>query len=138
MRLSLAKAFLRPHRSNPNLHIMLNSTVTKILLDTEGPEKRASAVEFIYKGQKFTIHASKEIILSAGAVQTPQLLLLSGIGDRNTLETVGIEQVTLERCCFCVFLIAIRCTSCRRWEKACRITCPLNWSPPSTKLALTS
>ncbi|XP_019767992.2 glucose dehydrogenase [FAD, quinone] [Dendroctonus ponderosae] len=93
MRLSLAKAFLRPHRSNPNLHIMLNSTATKILLHAQGASKRASAVEFAYKGQMFTVRASKEIILSAGAVQTPQLLLLSGIGDKETLDAVGIEQV---------------------------------------------
>ncbi|XP_030758496.1 glucose dehydrogenase [FAD, quinone]-like [Sitophilus oryzae] len=93
VRLSLAKAFVRPHKDNPNFHVMLNSTVTKIIISEINGTKRASAVEFVYGGQKFTVNVSKEVILSAGAIATPQILLLSGIGDKAVLDEVGIEQV---------------------------------------------
>jgi choline dehydrogenase len=76
-----------------NFDVMINSTVTKILVSGEGTDKRATGVQFIYNGTTYTVNATKEVILAAGAVATPQLLLVSGIGDKEVLDAVGIEQV---------------------------------------------
>ncbi|KAL1502063.1 hypothetical protein ABEB36_007264 [Hypothenemus hampei] len=94
VRLSLAKAFVRPQKNNPNFHVMLNSTATKILVQTDASGiKRAYGVEFMYNGHIYQVNVIKEVIVSAGAVQTPQILLLSGIGDKNQLQSVGIQQI---------------------------------------------
>ncbi|XP_074026207.1 glucose dehydrogenase [FAD, quinone] [Leptinotarsa decemlineata] len=90
VRLSAAKAFLRPQRNNPKLHVMLNSTVTKILINKE---KTAVGVEFVYRNRTYSVRATKEIILSAGTMNTPQLLLLSGVGPKDVLDRVGIPQL---------------------------------------------
>ncbi|XP_030758501.1 glucose dehydrogenase [FAD, quinone]-like [Sitophilus oryzae] len=92
-RLSLSKAFVRPHKNDPNFHVMLNSTVTKIIIGEVNGTKRATAVEFVYNNHTYTVNVSKEVILAAGAINTPQILLLSGIGDKDVLDEVGIEQV---------------------------------------------
>ncbi|XP_074028141.1 glucose dehydrogenase [FAD, quinone] [Leptinotarsa decemlineata] len=80
-------SFLFPILSRPNLKILLNSYVTKILIDKN---KRAYGVVFTHEHKVYVVKASKEIILSAGAFQTPQILMLSGIGPRNHLETLDI------------------------------------------------
>ncbi|KAB0802554.1 hypothetical protein PPYR_04740 [Photinus pyralis] len=92
-RLSTAKAYLRPARSRPNLHIMLNSTATKIEFASDNRQKRVSAVQFFYNNKLFTVRVRREAILSAGAVNSPHLLLLSGVGPISELERVGIKQV---------------------------------------------
>ncbi|KAM3963791.1 glucose dehydrogenase [FAD, quinone]-like [Aphomia sociella] len=90
-RCSTAKAFLRPVRLRRNLHIALFSHATKILIDRE--TKRAYGVEFFRNGKMQVVYAKKEVILSAGAIASPQLLLLSGIGPENHLREVGIEVI---------------------------------------------
>lgn len=90
-RCSAAKAFLRPVRLRQNLHIALFSHVTKVLV--EKSTKRAYGVEFIRDGNKQVVYATKEVILSAGAIGSPQLLMLSGIGPKEHLEEVGIDVV---------------------------------------------
>lgn len=92
-RLSSARAFLRPQRKNRNLHIMLNSTVTKILFKVNGRDKRASGIDLLYRNRKYTVKTSKEVIVSAGAVDSPKVLLLSGIGPSAELQRVGVPQV---------------------------------------------
>ncbi|KAJ3656414.1 hypothetical protein Zmor_015494 [Zophobas morio] len=72
---------------------MLNSTATKVLLETTGDQKTISAVEFIYNDTTFTVQVNREAIVSGGSINSPQLLLLSGIGPKNELDKVGIEQV---------------------------------------------
>ena len=89
--MSTARAFLRPVRNRPNLHIMLNATVTKVLVNPI--TKAAEGVEFIRKGSKQTARASKEVILAAGAINSPQLLLLSGIGPKEDLAKLQIPLV---------------------------------------------
>lgn len=93
VRLSLAKAFVRPQRNNQNFHVMLNSTATKIVINHHNQVKFASAIEFMYNGRRHIVKVLKEVIVSAGAIQSPQLLLLSGIGDKETLRAAGIDQV---------------------------------------------
>ncbi|GJQ80215.1 hypothetical protein Trydic_g23790 [Trypoxylus dichotomus] len=92
-RLSSARAYIRPHRKNPNFHVMLNSTVTRIIVERKDGKKVASGVEFLHKNKKYYVRARKEVILAAGTVNSPQLLLLSGIGPKEELDRVGIAQV---------------------------------------------
>lgn len=86
VRSDAARAYYWPFStSRKNLHLSLNSTVTKILWKSpSGPEQEvvASAVEVVAaNGTKITFNASREIVLSAGALRTPSLLELSGIGN---------------------------------------------------------
>lgn len=80
-RQSTAAAFLKPVLNRTNLEVYTNSQVTKIVVENE----RAVAVEYIRNGKKERINVSKEIILCAGTFQSPHILMLSGIGDRNEL-----------------------------------------------------
>jgi choline dehydrogenase len=61
--------------------------VTKVLIDKR--RKRALGVEYFKDGEYRTIRVRKEVIVSAGAVQSPQILMLSGIGPKNHLKSVG-------------------------------------------------
>ncbi|XP_046963834.1 glucose dehydrogenase [FAD, quinone] [Vanessa cardui] len=90
-RCSAAKAFLRPVRLRQNLHVSLFSHVTKVLIDRDS--KRAYGVEFIRDTTKQVIYAKREVILAAGAIASPQLLMLSGVGPAKHLEEVGIDVV---------------------------------------------
>ncbi|CAH1111729.1 unnamed protein product [Psylliodes chrysocephalus] len=90
-RMSTAKAFLRPFKNRQNLHILLNSTVTKVLINTT--TKQAYGVEVLREGKKSTIYAIKEVILSGGAINSPQILLLSGIGPSEELKKVKIPVI---------------------------------------------
>ncbi|KAM3963992.1 glucose dehydrogenase [FAD, quinone] [Aphomia sociella] len=90
LRCSTAKAFLRPAGKRPNLHVSVHSLVEKVLIDEH---KKAYGVQFMKHGQQRIVKASKEVILSTGAIQTPQLLMLSGIGDANHLKELGIYPI---------------------------------------------
>ncbi|RAP41126.1 glucose-methanol-choline oxidoreductase [Rhodovulum viride] len=85
---SAARAWLAQARRRPNLTVLTHARATRILL--EG--RRATGVTLARPGGPLTILAS-EVILTAGAVQTPQLLELSGIGDADRLRALGIEVV---------------------------------------------
>jgi choline dehydrogenase len=89
-RVSAARAFLNPAKSRSNLTIITNALATKIILDG----KRAVGVSY-KKGlgdtQALELRANKEVILSGGAINSPQLLQLSGIGPADLLKTHGIE-----------------------------------------------
>jgi len=88
-RCSTAKAFLRPARSRPNLDIALHSQVLKILVDSK--TTAAFGVRVRRGDAVYTVLARKEVILSAGALNTPQLLMLSGIGPAEHLSDMGIH-----------------------------------------------
>lgn len=90
-RCSDAKAFLRPVRLRKNLHVALFAHVTKVIFDPD--TKRALGIEFIRDGVKQSVYAKREVILSAGAINSPHLLMLSGIGPRADLEKVGIPVI---------------------------------------------
>ena len=90
LRVSAAKAFLNPAKSRSNLTIITNALATKIMLDG----KRAVGVLYkkgIKDAHTFQLNANKEVILSGGAINSPQLLQLSGIGPSDLLKTRGIE-----------------------------------------------
>lgn len=85
---SAASAFLKPVLSRPNLSVRTNAHVTKILIKND----EAQGLEFLNKkGGTETVYAKKEVILSAGAFQSPQILMLSGLGDAEELKHHGIE-----------------------------------------------
>lgn len=88
-RFSAAKAYLTPVLSRPNLRVITGVHVTRVL--TEG--RRATGVEYLQGGQRHSLQAGREVILSAGAFQTPQLLMLSGIGAGAQLQAHGIPVV---------------------------------------------
>ena len=85
-RFSAARAFLDEAKARPNLTIFCEAHATKILL--EG--KRAIGVEVSIAGQVLRLMAGREVILAGGAINSPQLLLLSGIGPREELARHGI------------------------------------------------
>ncbi len=87
LRCSAAKAFLSPIGVRPNLKIITGAMARRILL--EG--KKAVGVEISIGGQQSTIKANREVILSAGTFQSPQLLLLSGIGPADAIQPHGLE-----------------------------------------------
>ncbi|XP_050539699.1 glucose dehydrogenase [FAD, quinone] isoform X2 [Daktulosphaira vitifoliae] len=90
-RYSTARAFLRPAKNRPNLHFLLNATVTKILIDPVN--KTAYGVEVFKDGKVDQIIAKNEVIVSGGAINSPQLLLLSGIGPKEDLNAVKVPVI---------------------------------------------
>jgi len=88
-RWSAARAYLTPNLGRPNLAVRTQTHATRVLF--EG--KRAVGVEYRHGGQTRTVRARREVILSAGALQSPQLLLLSGIGDEAELRAMEIPMV---------------------------------------------
>jgi len=68
----------------------MNAHVLKILVDSN---KRAYGIQFKRGSRTQTVRASKEVIISAGAIGSPQLLMLSGIGDSTRLKSVGVSVV---------------------------------------------
>ena len=85
-RYSAAKAYLTPNRSRPNLHIITGAHATRVLLE----KKRAVGVEYIQDGVDKQLNCKREVLLCAGALQSPQLLMLSGIGPHAHLLENGI------------------------------------------------
>ena len=90
-RCSTAKAFLRPVRHRQNLHISMRSHVLKILIDAS--TNKTTGVRFEKKGQIYEIGVGKEVILSAGSINSPQILMLSGIGPSDHLKSLGIPVI---------------------------------------------
>jgi choline dehydrogenase-like flavoprotein len=89
-RWSAARGYLFPHMGKrTNLHVEINALAQRIIIENG----RAVGVEFEQQGVKKVIRARREVILSAGAFQTPQLLMVSGIGDRQELEQHNIPVV---------------------------------------------
>jgi glucose dehydrogenase (acceptor) len=90
-RCSSAKAFLRPTRLRKNLHVAMYAHATKVLVHPKS--KQTYGVEIVRNGKVFRIRAEKEVIVSSGAINSPQLLMLSGIGPREHLQELGIDVI---------------------------------------------
>jgi choline dehydrogenase len=86
-RQSSASTFLNAAKHRKNLTILTNAQTTKINI----VHKKAESVTFSHHGESKTVKADKEIILSAGSIHSPQILMLSGIGDSEELKSHGIE-----------------------------------------------
>jgi len=88
-RWNTARAFLDDHMERPNLTVITHAMAEKVLVE----DGRAVGVQCKVKKKPRTLKAREEVILSGGAFGSPQLLLLSGIGPKDKLETHGIEQI---------------------------------------------
>lgn len=87
LRSSAASAFLKPARRRPNLQVRTGARVSRIIVE----QGRATGVEYFVSGRRWVLHAERELILSAGAIASPKLLMLSGIGPADALRKHGIQ-----------------------------------------------
>ncbi|XP_013143517.1 PREDICTED: glucose dehydrogenase [FAD, quinone]-like [Papilio polytes] len=86
---STARAFLSTIKDRPNLHVIKNGLVTKILFHSKS--NKVSGILIKKEGKEIVVKVKKEVIISAGSINTPHLLLLSGIGPKKHLESFNIE-----------------------------------------------
>lgn len=90
-RMSASKAYIRPIRNRRNLHVAKQARATKILIDPR--TNQTFGVEFVKNRRTYVVRVIKEVLLSAGALNSPQLLMLSGIGPRKHLEDLRIPVI---------------------------------------------
>ncbi|KAG6839725.1 hypothetical protein C0991_012260, partial [Blastosporella zonata] len=95
-RSSAATAYLVPVQDRPNLTVLTQARVSRITFAerlNETNDLTAAGVEFLHQGQTYTLHAQKEVILSAGTIKDPHILELSGIGRHEVLSKIGVETI---------------------------------------------
>jgi len=88
-RQSVFRSYVYPHMDRPNLTVLTGALVTHLTF--EG--KKATGVEFLRVGKLYRIEATREVVLSLGAIHTPKLLMQSGIGDEAELKRVGLPVI---------------------------------------------
>jgi len=88
-RMSAARAYLHPALRRNNCHLITQAHVSRITTR----DKTATAVEYLQHGKTLTVNAAREVIISAGSINSPQLLQLSGIGPQKLLTDLGINIV---------------------------------------------
>jgi len=88
-RITSADAYLTPARSRPNLTVETGARVLRVLIE----DGRAVGVEMLQDGQTRTVRAEHEVLLCGGAIASPQLLLLSGVGGADELKLAGVAPV---------------------------------------------
>jgi choline dehydrogenase len=89
MRQSVFNGYLRPVLDRPNLRVITDARVLSLILK----DQRCHGIEYAHDGETHRLEATHEVVLSAGAIGTPQLLMLSGIGPAAQLEALGIDTV---------------------------------------------
>ncbi|OBG78336.1 MULTISPECIES: GMC family oxidoreductase [unclassified Mycobacterium] len=85
-RLSLFRTYTAPHLGKPNLTVVPDALVTRVVFDGD----RATGVEVVHDGEVHRVAADTEVVLSLGAVQTPKVLMQSGVGDETELKRAGV------------------------------------------------
>jgi choline dehydrogenase len=90
-RWSAARAYLHPAAARKNLTIVTKAQATRVLIENG----RATGVEYVRRGKRHEVHAEREVALAGGGINSPQLLLLSGIGPADELRELGV-QVALD------------------------------------------
>ncbi|KAF2110132.1 hypothetical protein BDV96DRAFT_501686 [Lophiotrema nucula] len=89
-----ARNYYEPNKDRPNLSVLTEALVAKIVLEKGSTgEAKATGVQFIKDGATHTVSANKEVIVSGGVVNSPQILELSGIGGADVLQKAGVEVV---------------------------------------------
>jgi choline dehydrogenase len=88
-RISAAVTYLHPASERPNLQVITGAHVARVLTDGD----RAVGVEYVQDGTTHVLHVEREVVLSAGAIDTPAILLRSGIGPAADLAELGVETV---------------------------------------------
>ncbi|WP_296510868.1 GMC family oxidoreductase N-terminal domain-containing protein [Rhodoferax sp.] len=89
-RWSAAKGYVTPHRQRPNLTVITQAHTHKVVLDGTHGDPRATGVHYDHQGRTHELRARREVLLSAGAFGSPQLLMLSGVGPAEHLRHHGI------------------------------------------------
>lgn len=89
VRWNTSKAFLRPAMDRPNLRVLTEANTDRVLVEN----KQAKGVVFRLKGRKTVVHARREVLLAAGAINTPKILELSGIGRPDVLGELGVSTL---------------------------------------------
>jgi len=89
-RFSVRRAYIEPAQKRSNLTLATNAYVTRLLFDG----KRCTGVEYVQNGQTHTAHAKHEVIVCGGAIESPHILLLSGIGPKSQLKDFNIDVVS--------------------------------------------
>lgn len=84
------QAYIAPNLNRPNLDVLINCDVTNILFNQSNT---VTTVNFSHNNSNFSAFVNKEVILSAGAINTPSILMRSGIGDEKTLKKLGVQTV---------------------------------------------
>lgn len=82
-----ARGYFAPNAHRPNLHVLCEASVTSVKLDGD----KAVGVNFTHQSKAHTVDVKREVVVSCGAIQTPQILELSGIGDPDVLGAAGVE-----------------------------------------------
>jgi choline dehydrogenase-like flavoprotein len=99
-RLSTSHAYLEPiYEMRPNLHILVHSIATKIIIEND----KAIGIQFTRNSKYNNVTANKEIIISGGVINSPQLLMLSGIGPKSHLQQLGISLL--------IYQLAVKCST---------------------------
>jgi choline dehydrogenase len=88
-RLSVFRTYAFPYMDRPNLTVLTHALVTKLVLERQ----RVTGVEIVYDGKTLRINAGLEVIMSLGTINTPKVLMVSGIGDQAELQRLGIPLV---------------------------------------------
>ncbi|KOV74832.1 hypothetical protein ADL00_00575 [Streptomyces sp. AS58] len=91
IRQDAVRGYLRPATNRPNLHVVTDAVVHKVVVDSNG---RCTGVRYTRGDDPFAVRATREVLLCAGAVGSPQILLLSGIGPSKHLREFDIPVVT--------------------------------------------
>jgi choline dehydrogenase-like flavoprotein len=82
-----ARGYFAANAQKPNLHVLCEASVTSVELEGD----KAVGVKFIHQSKAHSVDVKREVVVSCGAIQTPQILELSGIGDPEVLEAAGVE-----------------------------------------------
>ena len=93
VRWNAARAFLRPARGRPNLDIVTHARARRIGIDAREGSRRATGIEARVRGEEVTFRARREVVLAAGAIGSPHLMQVSGIGGGARLQAAGIPVV---------------------------------------------
>jgi choline dehydrogenase len=88
-RLSIFRSYTYPYMDRPNLTVLTHALVTRVVFQ----QKQATGIEVVYGDRTYRITASSEVVLSMGAIQTPKVLMQSGVGDQVELRRWGIPVV---------------------------------------------
>ena len=89
LRMSASRAYLRSAADRPNLEVRTGCYTTRLLF--EG--RRAVGVEFRHRGRRRRVRAEREVVLSAGSIGSPRLLMLSGVGNADALRRIGVDVI---------------------------------------------
>ncbi|OBH65491.1 oxidoreductase [Mycobacterium intracellulare] len=90
LRQSVYRSYVHPHLHRPNITVLTGATVTRLLFD----RNRTTAVEFSHNDRMIQVAATREVVVSLGAINTPKVLMHSGIGDADELRRFGISVVS--------------------------------------------